>query len=287
MLDSSFVRDVRRDGDRAPEAVRGDELVGDVLRAFCVQVGDDHVRAALGEQPRGRASDPAGASGDERNPAGELAPRRCLRELVALERPVLDRERLALGQRAEAADRIRGVLHRDRAVIEVAGGVRLAASAPLVTMPIPGTSTTRGPAGSIGNRPVSSSTCLLVVAAIPAGVLFDAVAQSSGELLGVAGLGVERHDERLVLRVDQVVGARGADLAHLGRANRGRECDGMRAAVDLEHDAVRVREECTAERGKGSREEGVRARRPRAPRSCRRRGRTGRPRRGRARARRA
>ena len=39
---------------------------------------------------------------------------------------------------------------------------------------------------------------------------------------------VEVDDERLVLRVDQVVGARRADLAHLGRARGRRERDGLR-----------------------------------------------------------
>ena len=34
-------------------AVRGDELVGDLLRAVDVEVGDDDVRAARGEQARG------------------------------------------------------------------------------------------------------------------------------------------------------------------------------------------------------------------------------------------
>ena len=52
-----------------------------------------------------------------------------------------------------------------------------------------------------------------------------------------------------MLRVDQVVGARRADLAHLGRARRGRERDGLGAAVDLEHDAVGVGEQRAAERG--------------------------------------
>ena len=59
-----------------------------------------------------------------------------------------------------------------------------------------------------------------------------------------------------MLRVDQVIGARGADLAHLRRANRRGECDGLRAAVDLEYDAVRVSEERAAEHGKGPHEEG-------------------------------
>ena len=79
-------------------------------RSVGVAVGDDDVSAASGEQARGGASDAARATGDQRDPAGELAARRRLRELVPLERPVLDRERLALAQRAEAAERVGRVL---------------------------------------------------------------------------------------------------------------------------------------------------------------------------------
>ena len=60
----------------------------------------------------------------ERDPAGELAARRRLRELVALERPVLDREGLGLAERLEAAERVGRVLDRDRAVVEVAREAR-------------------------------------------------------------------------------------------------------------------------------------------------------------------
>ena len=83
-------------------------------------IGDDDVRAARSEQARGRAADAARAAGDQRDAAGELAARRGLRELVALERPVLDRERLALAERPEAAERVGGVLDGDRTVVEVA-----------------------------------------------------------------------------------------------------------------------------------------------------------------------
>ena len=67
-----------------------------------------------------------------------------------------------------------------------------------------------------------------------------------------------------MLRVDQVVGAGRADLAHLGRARRGGERDRLRAAVDLEHDAVGVGEQRAAERGQRRGEERVGLRRRRA-----------------------
>jgi hypothetical protein len=137
--------------------VRRDEAVGDLARAVEVQVGDDDVRAALGEEPRGRAADPARPAGDERDAAAELAARRRVRQLVPLERPVLDRERLGLAEREEAADRVGRVRDRDGAVVEVARDARPAGVGAARDDPEPGTSTTRGPAGSIGNGRLSSS----------------------------------------------------------------------------------------------------------------------------------
>ena len=118
----------RRERPANPE--RLDQLGRDLLGAFHIPVGNDDVRAACRERARGRPADAARAAGDERDTARELSARRRLRELVALERPVLDRERLALAQRPEPAHRIGGVLDRDRPVVEVAGeagspGVRL------------------------------------------------------------------------------------------------------------------------------------------------------------------
>src|SRR4029450_9735977 len=55
---------------------------------------------------------------------------------------------------------------------------------------------------------------------------------------------------------DQVVGARRADLAYLGRSCRRGECDCCGAPVDLEHDAFRIGEERAAERRKRLRQEG-------------------------------
>ena len=54
-----------------------------------------------------RAADAAGRAGDERDLALQLAGRRRQRQLVELERPVLDREALALVERHEAAERVR------------------------------------------------------------------------------------------------------------------------------------------------------------------------------------
>ena len=69
---------------------------------------------------------------------------------------------------------------------------------------------------------------------------------------------VEVDDERAVLRVDQMVRAGCADLAHLGRARRGRERDRLRAPVDFQHEAIGVREQSAAQRRQRRREERAR-----------------------------
>ena len=123
-------------------------------------------------------------------------------------------------------------------------------------MPRPGTSTTRGPAGSIGNSTGLVVEIPFVVAAIPVRVLLHAAYECGLQLVGPIRLGIELDDEGLVLRVDQMVGTGSADLTDFrgpfGR--RERECLG--ATIDLEYDAVSVGEEGTAERGKGLSEEG-------------------------------
>ena len=93
--DCLLARHVDVDGECAAKPVRGNDLLGHLLGAVEVEIGDDDVRAARGEARAGGAADAARSAGDQRDPAGELAARRRLSELVALERPVLDRERLA------------------------------------------------------------------------------------------------------------------------------------------------------------------------------------------------
>src|SRR5439155_24409372 len=102
----------------------------------------------------------------------------------------------------------------------------------------------------------------LVVVAIPGGVLADACAERLPQIRGATGGGVEVRNQRLVLRVDQVIWARGADLAHLRRASRRGERDRLGAAVDLEHDSGGAVEQGAAERGEGRLEEGSRAHLP-------------------------
>ena len=117
-----LVGDVGLDWQSAALPVELDDLRGDRLGAFGVDVRHDDVRAELRELARRRAPDPAGPAGDHGDAPRELASRWSLRELVALERPVLDREGLGLAEGAEAAEGVRRVLHRDRPVVQVPRG---------------------------------------------------------------------------------------------------------------------------------------------------------------------
>ena len=73
-------------------------------RARRVEIGHHHVRALGGQALGDRAADAAGAPGDERDPAGQLLLGRRQRELVELERPVLDVEGVLGGERDVAAE---------------------------------------------------------------------------------------------------------------------------------------------------------------------------------------
>ncbi len=104
--------------------MRGCQLVRHLLDALEVAICDDDVCAAGSKHAGGRTADSTRTAGDQRNAACELADRRRLRQLVALERPVLDRECLALAQRTKAADSFCRILDRNRTVVEVASGAR-------------------------------------------------------------------------------------------------------------------------------------------------------------------
>ena len=128
----------------------------------------------LGEPACSRPADPARAAGHERDATRELPARRRLRQLVALERPVLDRERLRLTQRAEPARGVGGVLHLDRTVIEVAGepgptGIRAGGEDPDA-----GHEHDSRPGRINRERPTLVRQIALVVVPVPAGVLLDA-----------------------------------------------------------------------------------------------------------------
>src|SRR5262249_47856230 len=120
LSDRFLVGDVDANCECSSDAACGHDFGGDILGARLVQVSDHDVSAPSGEQTGARASDSACAAGDDSYAAGEFAPRRGLGELVPLERPVLDGERLALAQRSEATQRVGGILDGDRAVVKIA-----------------------------------------------------------------------------------------------------------------------------------------------------------------------
>ena len=49
------------------ETARTDYLLGDPFGSLAVEVGDDHMRAKVGEQPSGRTPDAARSAGDDSN----------------------------------------------------------------------------------------------------------------------------------------------------------------------------------------------------------------------------
>ena len=99
----------------------------------------------------------------------------------------------------------------------------------------------------MGNGRLSSVEVALVVLAVPGRIRVDAVAQSRPQLVRAVARCVEVDGERPVLRVDEVVRAGRADLAHLGPAHRRGEGDRLGAAVDPQDGAGRLREQGAAE----------------------------------------
>ena len=133
----------------------GERVVADLLRrlprAVLVDVREHDVSAQASQPLRGRPADAAGSAGDERHAARHLLLRRHLRELVALERPVLDAERLPLVEGHEAA-------HRRTPFITVIArwyshdaAMAVSLFFPVVTIPMPGTRITRGYGSSIAS----------------------------------------------------------------------------------------------------------------------------------------
>ena len=126
-----------------------------------------------------RAADAARGAGDERDLALQLAGRRRQRELVELERPVLDREALARVERDEAAERVRAGHDLDRAVVEVARQprrLRRRAGADEADVLDRATTRASGSAGTVVSSPWPS-TYVAVLVAVGGRALADARAQ--------------------------------------------------------------------------------------------------------------
>ena len=143
---------------------------------------------------------------DHRDLAGQLSARRCLGELVALERPVLDRERLGLRQRTEPAEGVGRVFDGDRPVVEIP---RDASTAGVASA---GHDPDARDEDDAGTRRVDRELARLVVdvavvvVVIPLRVAADTCTKCVCQLGGRVGARIEVHDQRLVFRVDQVVG---------------------------------------------------------------------------------
>ena len=96
------------------------DLLGRRLGGRLVEVEHGH-RGALRRERLGRgAADAAAGAGDHRHLAGEGLGHRAL-QLGLLQAPVLDVEQVALGQRLEAADRLRIGDHLDGRLGQVGG----------------------------------------------------------------------------------------------------------------------------------------------------------------------
>ena len=214
---------VDRGGERRRDVLLGRDVAADrdpvvlghrVARSGLVEVERDHAGARGGERVEDRAADAAGAAGDERDLALELAGRRRLGELVELERPVLDREALGGVERDELAERLGAGHDLDRAVVEVARDLRRLHGR------------ARGDhAHALDEDDPGVGIAGLVAVGVGLEVRPVVVAVGLRELGDAVRL-LARDPQRQPLRVHEVVGARGAD---------GDELRGLLGADELHH----------------------------------------------------
>ena len=145
---------------------------------------------------------------------------------------------LSLSER-KPAERVGGVLHGDRAVVEVARDARPAGVGAGGDDAEARDQDDARPGGIDRERPASRRRgCARSTRGTSRRSRRRRGGTPRASSPRAVRRGVELDDERPVLRVDQVVGAGRADLADLGRALRRRERDRLGAAVDLEDHAV-------------------------------------------------
>ena len=214
-----------------PAPVGAHDLLGRLARPRRVEIAHQHV-GALGGQPLGRgAPDAARAPGDERDAPGQLLLGRGQRELVELERPVLDVEGLPRRERDVAAERGGGAQHRDRVVVDV---VHDAGGAPVLAggeEPEPAHHDharerigERGPFRVVG----------LEVRGVVGHEALDRGGDAGPDRLGIRRVG-DRGEARQPLGEDRVIRGRGADPAEGVGLARGRELEHVRRVVEEEH----------------------------------------------------
>ena len=179
-----------------------------------------------------RAADAARRAGHERHLALQLAGRRRERELVELQRPVLDGEALLLGQRHEAAERVRARHHLDRAVVEVARQPRrLGGGAGADQADVLDQDDARVGVAGLGALVGVALDVGAVLVAVGGGALADPLR----ERVRVVGRRVEGDPQRHALGVHEVVRAGGADVGERLRVARADELEHARRGVDDEH----------------------------------------------------
>ena len=199
--DRRLVGDVRLDGvdDIAAEA-RGETLAR-LDQGLVVDVGEDDARALRQEPARDGPADSAGAAGHQRHPPGQrLGPGQAL-QLRLLEQPVLDVERLLLGEAdiavdpggtAHDVDRVDVELGRDPGRGLVAGEGQHADARHEVDHRV-----------GIAHGRAVGVPATFIVAGIVLAVVLDQPVQ--GRLVGIG-----RDHERADLGAQEVVGAGGA-----------------------------------------------------------------------------
>ena len=197
-----------------------------------VEVEGDHAGARGVERVPDRAPDPPGAAGDERDRALQLAGRRRLRELVELERPVLDREALRGVERDEPAQRLGAGHHLDRAVVEVARDARVLRRR--AGRDEPDVLDQHDPGVRIGGLRVRVAVGVDVGAVVGAERV-RALGDPGAQRVRVVGVRVVGDPERDALRVHQMVGARRADGDEPLGLGRGDELERALGRVGDEH----------------------------------------------------
>ena len=101
-VDDGGIGQIARDRDCARQAL------GSAGETVVVDVGEEQMRAPGRQVVRDVAADAGGGAGDEHDVAGELGRRRRERQLVELERPILEVMHLGFGEPARAAEAVEG-----------------------------------------------------------------------------------------------------------------------------------------------------------------------------------
>ena len=226
--------------DKAVDAVGGQHEVGAGVRAevgHLVLEAEDHaeLRAAalqaLGRQAAGhRPADTRGAAGDESDPPRQLLLGRCQRQLVELERPVLDVEGVLRRERDVPTEGRRVADDVDRVVIDVAHDPGRPAIAADREHAEPGDKhDARQRIDQLDARTAMGVDVRRVIALERGETALDR-GHDAGRIVSA----LEAHEARQALGVDGVVGRRRPDLGDRGRLDRRDELGHPGVVVEAE-----------------------------------------------------